>query len=143
MSPVHYPAFFVPLILTGKRYPVTFFKAFDPWRDIDIVGDQNRLSIIEAQDKSLMPAAARVVLEQGCHHTRALHRNITEPVFKCLGKFLGGPGDFFTRVTGKGPVPAIIKGDKCKNQQQNDNDRLSGRPIFFSWCLQSFAPIPA
>ena len=61
MRPVDDAALAIPLILATELDRVACREPLDPWRDVDVVSDQERLPRRETQDESLVTPAVRVV----------------------------------------------------------------------------------
>jgi hypothetical protein len=61
MRPVNYAALVVRLILTVEGYRIAVAQGFDPGREINIMGDQQRTARAKLQNESLMPATVIIV----------------------------------------------------------------------------------
>ena len=70
MGPVQYAALIVPLVLAKKCDPVAFTQIVDTWREVDVVGYEQGLVIVEPEQEPLMSAAVKVVSQYLLHRAR-------------------------------------------------------------------------
>lgn len=63
MGPVDDPAFVVPFILAVKRDCISNTQVLDAWREIDVVGNENRLALRDLNYKPLMPDTFVIILQ--------------------------------------------------------------------------------
>ena len=61
MCPMHNAAFVIPFIFAIKLNSVTHRDSGNPRRQINIMGNQQRLTATQAQEKSLVPGAIVIV----------------------------------------------------------------------------------
>lgn len=61
MGPVQHAASGIPLILTNKRYPVTFFQMRDARGKVNIMGHQQTLPGRKPENKLLVPDSLPII----------------------------------------------------------------------------------
>jgi hypothetical protein len=94
VGPMDNPAFIIPFIFTKKFQPISLAYVFDPGSEIDIVGNQYRLTLADTQDNPLMSTPFEIVLEHFFNYPRSLDLKIAHPVFirsSEVGRISGGP----------------------------------------------------
>ncbi len=74
MRPVDDTALGVPFIFAEEFDAIADLQLSDPRRDVDVVGDEQRLTRIQPQDKPLMSAPIQIVSQQAHHNAAA--RNV-------------------------------------------------------------------
>ena len=80
VGPMNHASSCVPRILTLELNGVTRAERRDPWREIDVVSDQNLLARTETDDETLVTTAIVVVRENLGHLSLALNPNIAEMI---------------------------------------------------------------
>ena len=61
MRPMHNAAFVIPFIFAIKFNNITHRDSGNPWSQVNIMGNQQRLTTTQAQDKSLVSGAIIIV----------------------------------------------------------------------------------
>ena len=77
MSPVQDAALIVPLVLAEKCHAIAFAQVFDAWREIDIMGYEQGLVVVEPEQESLVPATVEVVSQYLLHRPHPPYLDIT------------------------------------------------------------------
>lgn len=79
MRPVYETTSVIPLVFAKKRDRVAKSQKFNTWRQIDVVGDKQRLAGFKFKDESLMPAAVIVIRQDSSHGTSPLNLVSSSP----------------------------------------------------------------
>ena len=72
VCPVHYTALVVPRVLAAELDLVADAQGIEARRDIDVVGDQERLSRSKLENETLMATAFDIIAEDAHHCTGVL-----------------------------------------------------------------------
>ena len=117
VGPVNYPAFIIPFIFTEELQPISFADVLHPGCKIDIVRNQYRLIIADAQDYPLMANPFKVILEYFFNHSGTLHLKVAYPVFIRIGQVGRIPG---YPAANEIEIPAIIETGNNQCCQKNE-----------------------
>ena len=134
VGPVDHPALIVIFIDPEKFHPIADTQRVDPWCQIDIVADEQRLAGGQLEDKSLMPAPLKVVFEDLDDNALPFDLNRAAPIAIGLLQLLCGRNDRAGRLTEK-PVGPLLQDDQAEEQQQ-DQDNLLSRHRFSRLSMQ-------
>lgn len=134
MGPMDNPAFTIPFIFTKKFQPISLADIIDPGSEINIVGNQYRLTIADAQDNPLMSAAFEIVLEHFFNYPRSFYLEIAYPVLIRSGK-LCSISDGAIAIEIK--ISLIIEAGYDQYRQKKENQFL-----FVSHCGLSVEILP-
>jgi hypothetical protein len=124
MGPVDHAALIVIFIDPEKLDQITDTQRIDPWRQIDIVADEQCLSGRQLENKALMPTPLTIVFEDLDNGSPPFDLNRTAPITKGLLQLLCGGDDLAGRLVEK-PVITLLQDDQTEQQQQNQDNPLS------------------
>ena len=82
MRPVNDAAFIVVFIFTIKFQPISGSDILHPGGEIDVVGDQDRMSLSNADDQPLMMASPGIVFKDLFHRSLPLHLQVAELILE-------------------------------------------------------------
>jgi len=82
VCPMNDAPFRVPIIFPSKRHLVSLSQARYSLRDIDVVGDKQRLARAKFQDKTLMLTSVVVVRKNSLDHAPAFDLKVTGALFE-------------------------------------------------------------
>jgi hypothetical protein len=101
VRPVNDAALIIPCVFTGEFNRIAHFQPGQAWRQVNVVGNEERLSRIQAQDEPLMSVAVRIVRENADDLAVALDQDIAAAILESSGD---------DRVGRCGGRPNVIRG---------------------------------
>jgi len=87
MSPMDDSALGIPLVLAAEGDSVSHTKGANPWRDVDVVRNQQSLPGSQFDNKPLMPASHIIVRQDLCDSPFALDLNSAGSCRQRSGEF--------------------------------------------------------
>lgn len=88
MGPMNDSSFGIPFVHSTELHFVTLSQIGYSWRDIDVMGNEQRLPGIQLQDETLMPASFMVVREYFLDSTSAFDRKVSGVLLESATKDL-------------------------------------------------------
>src|SRR5687768_16993402 len=78
VRPVEDAALLVPFVFAGELHQVALRDAFDPWRHVDVVRDQERPATGQPKQEALVPVAVPIVGQDAYDLALSAHLQVAE-----------------------------------------------------------------
>ena len=127
VRPVDDPAFIVVFVDPGKPDGIADPQRGNPRCQIDIMGNEKRLTVCHGKDESLVPAAIGVIFEDCRNLPLPLRRDGPESLGKRLFQMFDGRDPLNRRQFDKTPVLALCDEQRQEHREKDDDFLLHRR----------------